>query len=62
MNRAELARKVAIEGMRLPPPPGAPLPLLRLLANLWSKPAKRPGFGKVLEALELVSTEMVHPA
>jgi len=58
MNRAELARKVAIDGMRLPPPKSAPIQLLRVMASLWRKPAQRPDFGAVLKALEQMSDEL----
>ena len=43
MSRADLARKVAVEGLRLPPPPGSPMPLLQMMARCWStKPRQRP--------------------
>ena len=59
MDRAELARKVALDGMRLPPPPGVPLPLLRVMASLWLRPAKRPEFSKVVATLREVAAELV---
>eukprot|EP00966_Prymnesium_polylepis_P301793 6972631-Prymnesium_polylepis.1 len=37
MNRNELARKVAVEGMRLPPPRGAPRALLVIMARCFAR-------------------------
>ena len=37
INRNELARKVAVEGMRLPPPPGTPHGLLVIMAKCFAK-------------------------
>ena len=58
MARAELAHKVAIDGMRLPPPQNAPLPLLRLMANLWHRPSKRPDFARVLAVMQQAEAEL----
>ena len=52
VNLADLSKKVHMEGLRLPPPAGAPLPLLQLIAKCWAKPADRPEFEELLSALQ----------
>eukprot|EP00966_Prymnesium_polylepis_P268861 6211185-Prymnesium_polylepis.1 len=42
VNLAELCKKVHVDGLRLPPPAGAPLPILQLIGRCWKKPAERP--------------------
>ncbi|KAL1521320.1 hypothetical protein AB1Y20_020987 [Prymnesium parvum] len=61
MDRGEMARRVALDGMRLPPPEGAPIALLRLMASTWQKASKRPSFGVVLQKLQEASAQLVHP-
>ena len=58
MGRAELARKVAIDGLRLPPPPDTPLVLLKLMASLWLAPRKRPEFTQVVSRLDQACREL----
>ena len=48
MSASELARKVAVEGLRLPPPRSTPLPVLQLMARCWQgKPRQRPECSKL---------------
>ena len=56
MQRNELARKVAVEGLRLPPPPALPRRLLRLMATCFGKPSKRPEFAHVLAELHAAAS------
>ena len=59
INLVDLSKKVHLEGLRLPPPAGAPLPMLQLIARCWAKPADRPEFEKVLATLQrFAKTEM----
>ena len=54
-----VATKVALEGMRLPVPPDAPLQLLRLMARCWAEaPAQRPEFSEVLVELEAIRQDI----
>ena len=54
VNPVELSKKVHVDGLRLPPPPGAPLPLLQLMGRCWRKPAGRPEFSQLLVDLEKI--------
>ena len=55
----ELAKKVSTEGLRLPPPAGAPLPLLQMMARCWAKPSRRPEFEQLLVVLRKLFQEHV---
>jgi len=55
LDRNELARKVALEGLRLPPPPGTPRRLLVLIARCFDKPRGRPEFAKVVTELRSIA-------
>ena len=51
-----VATRVALEGMRLPVPADAPMPLLRLMARCWAEvPALRPDFSEVLAELQALA-------
>ena len=51
-----VATRVALEGMRLPVPADAPMPLLRLMARCWAEvPALRPDFAEVLAELQALA-------
>ena len=59
MSQVLVASKVALEGMRLPVPPDAPLQLLRLMARCWAdEPGKRPEFGEIVAELDAVQQEV----
>ena len=50
--------QVAVEGLRLPPPPGTPLPLLQLMARCWAvKPKQRPELAKLHQELAVALQE-----
>ena len=53
-----VARKVALEGLRLPPPPRAPPPLLVMMAACWAAPARRPEFSRVQRQLQALLSEL----
>ena len=54
------ATKVALEGLRLPVPPNAPLRLLKLIARCWSeKPEVRPDFGACVGELQAVEKQLL---
>ena len=58
MSVVLVASKVALEGMRLPVPAGAPLQLLRLMARCWAEaPAQRPEFSEVLIEIEEIKQD-----
>lgn len=58
LSSEEVVRKVALEGLRLPPPAQTPHLLLRLMAQCWATPAKRPEFAKVLSDLVALQSEL----
>ena len=59
ISLVELAKKVSMDGLRLPPPAGAPLPLLQMMARCWAtKPARRPEFEQLLVALRQLFHEL----
>ena len=51
LSSEDVARKVAVEGLRLPPPANAPMPLLQIMAKCWWQPAKRPDLAVVHKQL-----------
>ena len=56
MSQVLVATRVALEGMRLPVPADAPMPLLRLMARCWAEvPALRPDFAEVLAELQALA-------
>ena len=56
MSQVLVATRVALEGMRLPVPADAPMPLLRLMARCWAEvPALRPDFSEVLAELQALA-------
>ena len=53
MGPGAIATKVACQGMRLPVPTGAPMPLLKLMAKCWvDKPTERPEMKEVMADLQ----------
>ena len=59
MSQVLVASKVALEGMRLPVPPDAPLQLLRLMARCWAdEPGKRPEFDEIVAELDAIQQEV----
>jgi len=62
MARSELARKVAVEGLRLPPPEATPRQLLRLMAKCFGKPSTRPEFSRVIAELQAVPSDNPAPS
>ncbi|EOD14138.1 hypothetical protein EMIHUDRAFT_66624, partial [Emiliania huxleyi CCMP1516] len=53
LSDVTVATKVALDGMRLPVPTGAPRPLLRLMARCWAEdPRRRPEFRALVSFLE----------
>jgi len=59
MSQAAVATQVAMEGMRLPVPPGVPMRLLRLIARCWSEqPEQRPEFATLVIELQGVEHEL----
>uniref|UniRef100_A0A7S4C3N4 Protein kinase domain-containing protein n=1 Tax=Chrysotila carterae TaxID=13221 RepID=A0A7S4C3N4_CHRCT len=55
MSPITVASRVALEGMRLPVPSGAPRSLLRVMAKCWAeKPASRPDFDDIVRALSSI--------
>mgnify|MGYP000982516575 CR=1 FL=1 len=60
MSPATVATQVAMEGMRLPVPPGVSIRLLRLIARCWSEqPEHRPEFGTLEVELQGVVNELL---
>jgi len=59
MSQAAVATQVAMEGMRLPVPPGVSIRLLRLIARCWSEqPEQRPEFSTLAIELQAVEREI----
>ena len=53
MGPGAIATKVACQGMRLPVPTGAPMPLLKLMAKCWvDKPTERPEMKELMADLQ----------
>ena len=66
MSKSELVAKVAVEGLRLPPPAGAPMLLLQVMARCWAKPTKRPSIEKIhrqlVQALQVATPPEAAPS
>ena len=63
MAPTTVATKVAMEGLRLPVPPQAPMRLLRLIARCWSEdPEQRPSFEAVVTELGAIEVALTAEA
>ena len=51
LSSEDVARKVAVEGLRLPPPAATPRALMQMMALCWAPPARRPDMRKLLQQL-----------
>jgi len=59
-EQTTVATKVAMEGMRLPVPPSAPVRMLKLMARCWKTAAEeRPDFQEVESELQVIERELL---